>query len=128
MTSMESSRPNPAPTSVAVSDPRCTKRVAYSAIQAIAPVYAGEKIEDDSFHEVVCRDISIGGLSFWTATYPKTKHLVVRLVGGASLTHMLMEVRHVTEKETDHGPQFLVGCMFLKRLTPGDQFASRRSP
>ena len=60
---------------VAIDDPRSSKRIAYTAMQAVAPVRAGSALDEASFVEVECHDISMTGLSFWSDVRPETPHL-----------------------------------------------------
>ena len=99
-----------------VDDVRTSKRVAYPFVQSVAPYYEGAKINQANFIEVVCQDLSVSGFSFWINRPPKCGRLLVKLQADPLTAYLVVEVRHITQRDTPSGPMSLVGCQFQKRI------------
>ncbi|HJT31221.1 MAG TPA: PilZ domain-containing protein [Pirellulales bacterium] len=96
---------------------RRSKRMPYASLGMIAP-YDGLGIpSDESFWPVQCRDLSRGGISFYSAVKPACPSLVVCLgsVGDASCI-IACRVIHCTSVGDEGASNFLVGCEFVERL------------
>lgn len=96
---------------------RRSKRMPYASLGMVAP-YDGLGIPaDDSFWPVQCRDLSRGGIAFYSTVKPTCPSLVVCLgsVGDSSCI-IACRVVHCASVGDDSEPNFLVGCEFVERL------------
>ncbi len=95
---------------------RSSPRRTYQYRQLIAPLLGDRLPARNRFFEVVCEDISAGGISFYLDTPPDFKRVVVGLGQAPQLTFFTADIARVAEKEVDGRRQFLVGCRFTGRI------------
>ncbi|MDY0166830.1 MAG: PAS domain-containing protein [Thermoguttaceae bacterium] len=95
---------------------RSSPRRTYQYRQLIAPLTGDRLPSRNHFFEVVCEDISAGGISFYLDTPPDFKRVVVGLGQPPQLSFFIAEIVRVLEKEIDGQEQFLVGCRFTGRI------------
>ncbi len=95
---------------------RSSPRRTYQYRQLIAPLIGDRLPPRNRFFEVVCEDISAGGIAFYLDTPPDFKRVVVGLGQAPQLTFFTANIARVTEKEVDGRRQFLVGCRFTGRI------------
>jgi hypothetical protein len=71
----------------------------------------------EAFWTVRCRDLSRGGVSFYSPIKPSASSLLISL-GSAQTLSCLLACRVVyCAYVGDHGqPRYLVGCEFMERL------------
>ncbi len=94
-------------------DRRAHPRAACDADSRIAPYVPGMALGNLQFEPVKLKDLSAGGLSFWTTAWPRYGEVAFPLMdhGGEGL--MLAHVRKV-----DHvAGRYLVHCQFVGRLS-----------
>jgi PAS domain S-box-containing protein len=91
-------------------------RKPYPYIQRIAPWSGGRLPPQRTFVEVLCRDISSTGVSFFFPRRPNFDRLVVSLGPTDKKVYVIAEVRHVANINVDGRPAFAVGCQFLARV------------
>jgi PAS domain S-box-containing protein len=91
-------------------------RKPYPYIQRIAPWSGGRLPAHRLFVEVLCRDISPTGVSFFFPRRPDFERVVVSLGPGENKVYVIAEVRHVANFNVDGRPAFAVGCQFLARV------------
>lgn len=96
---------------------RQTKRLPYASLGMVAPYDGLEMPPDNLFWIIQCRDLSRGGVGFYSPIKPSTPNLVVSLgvVGGVSCV-IACRVVHCSQVYTQGASQYLVGCEFLQRL------------
>lgn len=96
---------------------RQTKRLPYASLGMVAPYDGLEMPPDNLFWIIQCRDLSRGGVGFYSPIKPSTQNLVVSLgvVGGVSCV-IACRVVHCSQVYTQGASQYLVGCEFLQRL------------
>lgn len=97
-------------------DRRGGARKGFETTQWLAPFTPGKAIRRESFREVRCRDISLGGFSFVLEEVPDFTEVIVALGSPPNVTYVRAKVVHVG-KGTPHPGSFLVGCRFAERLT-----------
>ncbi|MDZ7619253.1 MAG: PAS domain S-box protein [Patescibacteria group bacterium] len=95
---------------------RSSPRRTYQYRQLIAPLIGDQLPPRNRFFEVVCEDISAGGIAFYLDTPPDFKRVVVGLGQSPQLTFFTATIARVAEKEVDGRRQFLVGCRFTGRI------------
>lgn len=93
--------------------PRAVRRP-YHVIQRMAP-WNGFLPEPSDYQEIVCNDLSTGGLSFFTKEMPATKDVVVTLGQDHGLL-MQAEIVHYQRRQHADSFSYYVGCRFIKRL------------
>jgi PAS domain S-box-containing protein len=91
-------------------------RQAYRFGQLIAPVRDLLLPPKQEFFEVVCENISVGGILFYLAAAPDFKDLVVALGKPAFRMYIAARVAWVMEKMSDGRTVYQVGCRFTGRL------------
>ena len=101
-------------------DRRNGRRKGYEAMQWLAPYEPGRPIRRESFREVRCRDISLGGFSYLLLEKPDYDEVVVALGSYPNMTYVRAKVVHVA-KDTPTPDTYLVGCRFAERLAPQPQ-------
>lgn len=110
-------------------------RKTYQCVQRLAPLVTAHMPPLSDFGEVKCQDLSPGGFSFLCAMPPEQETYVVELGKPPVLIYVTARVVHVSELRAGNQVQFLVGCRFTGRLTPGEspppsntlpEFAQRR--
>ncbi len=104
-------RPFPGP------EMRSSPRRTYQYRQLIAPLRGEQLPPQNRFFEVVCEDISAGGISFCLDSLPDFKRVVVGLGQPPQLAFFTADVVRVSEtRAADGRRQFLVGCRFAGRV------------
>jgi PAS domain S-box-containing protein len=108
--------PLPLPRTAAGKDLRSSPRRTFNYRQRIAPIIDGAMPTRRDFFEVECRDISAGGISFFTEKRPDFTNLIVAL-GVAPLESFFVAriVRVVLAEEGSPLP-YMVGCRFTGRV------------
>jgi PAS domain S-box-containing protein len=107
-------------------------RPAFRYVQLIAPIRQGMLPTKLDFFEVVCEDISPGGISFLLTAAPAFDDLVVALGKPPFRMYITARVLRVTEKMVDGKAMQQVGCCFTGRISsdamsqPGDSPRSHR--
>lgn len=97
-------------------DKRTSPRRRYKYRQSIAPMYGGVIPPRRKFFEVICEDISGGGISFYLDQAPDFDQLVVALGRPPLLTYFTAEVVRTIERVIDGYQVYLVGCRFMGRV------------
>lgn len=95
---------------------RSSPRRFYQYRQLIAPLIGDRLPARNRFFEVICEDISAGGISFYLDTPPDFKRVVVGLGQPPRLSLFTAEIVRVAQNEIDGRRQFLVGCRFTGRI------------
>ncbi|MCR4412451.1 MAG: PAS domain S-box protein [Thermoguttaceae bacterium] len=95
---------------------RSSPRRDYRYRQKIAPMVDGLRPSKRSFFEVVCRDISAGGISFYMNRLPDFDTLVLALGNEPAVSHFTARVMRVARVEEEGRIRYLVGCRFLGRI------------
>ncbi len=95
---------------------RSSPRRDYRYRQKIAPLVDGLRPSKRSFFEVVCRDISAGGISFYMNRLPDFDTLVLALGNEPAVSHFTARVMRVARVEEEGRIRYLVGCRFLGRI------------
>ncbi len=91
-------------------------RQAYRYGQLIAPIHGSLLPMKQEFFEVVCENISAGGILFYLAATPEFKDLVVALGKPPFPMYIAARVAWVMEKMSDGKPVYQVGCRFIGRV------------
>ena len=108
-------------------DRRNGRRKGYEAMQWLAPFEPGRPIRRESFREVRCRDISLGGFSYFLLERPDYDEVVVALGAYPNMTYVRAKVMHVAKDLPTPGT-YLVGCRFAERLAPQSPAAAQPQP
>ncbi len=95
---------------------RSSPRRTYQYRQLIAPLIGDRLPARNRFFEVVCEDISAGGIAFYLDARPDFKRVVVGLGQPPRLTFFTAEIVRLSETDANGRPQFLVGCRFTGRI------------
>jgi hypothetical protein len=98
---------------------RSSPRFAYQVSQRIAPLDSDNPRAPLSFQDVLCKDLSMGGLSFYLAEQPTFEYVIIQL-GRAS--------QHINARAEVCGcmpipelrPYWLVRCRFVDRISPAE--------
>lgn len=94
-----------------------SQRYDYHCWQGIVPL-EGDKVPLQApYEEVLCRDISMGGFSFYYPRRPEFSHLAVALGQPPNLKQMKATVVSCSGTEVDGEPCALVSCQFAGPLT-----------
>lgn len=95
---------------------RAPRRV-YHYRQKIAPLYDARPPAPEDFYEVVCKDISAGGLAF-ICDYPPDFHEMVVVLGAPPVeTYFKARIVRVMPQQKENGrAEYLVGCQFTGRI------------
>lgn len=96
-------------------DRRNGRRAGFETMQWLAPFIPGKPIRRESFLEVRCRDISLGGFSFVLREKPDFDEVIVALGAEPNMTYVRAKVVHVAN-DTPMPGQLLIGCRFAERL------------
>lgn len=98
-------------------DRRQSRRMPYACTAIVAAYLPPDIPPRESFWTVRCRDLSRGGVSFYSPIKPSASSLVISLSSMRSL-NLLLACRVVyCAYVGDQGqPQYLVGCEFVERL------------
>lgn len=94
---------------------RSRNRRDYPVIEIVAPYRGCTVPRRSEFCEVVCQDISSGGVAFCWPTAPDFEHLVIGL-GEEPKLYLTARVAHFGPC-ADRALGFLVGCRFLGRVS-----------
>lgn len=101
-------------------------RYAYRRRQCVAPWKPGEAFPSpDAFHEVECKDISVGGISYFTHEHPGYRSLVISIGNTEAPIFMACEIVHTRVAAFEGNVGYLVGCKFSKRLEAPRRHQSR---
>lgn len=95
---------------------RSSPRRVFQHQQWVGPMFGSHLPRAEEFFEVVCEDISAGGLSFHLDRLPRFQRLVVALGKPPALTYFTADVVRVIEKTIDGRKSHLVGCRFTGRI------------
>jgi len=101
---------------LSMSDLRSSERHEYTHGQLIGPMIDGAPPMPSDFFEVVCKDISGGGISFYLDNPPDFDSLVVALGPPTSVAHFAARIAHVAQIEQDGTMRYQVGCQFTERV------------
>lgn len=94
---------------------RRSRRLPYSGEARIA-CYDGHSFPDESaFWNVVCRDLSQGGVSFFSTRKPPRSTIVISLPGATQCV-VAARIVHCSGVVLNPQRQYLVGCEFTDRL------------
>jgi hypothetical protein len=97
-------------------DRRIEQRHPFFCEQWIAP-YNGLKAPGaDEFFTVQCRDISSGGISFFTDEPLAFEMFVIRLCGAGQPKYLTARIKRTSPSSHPEHGQFVVGCKFLGTL------------
>lgn len=90
-------------------------RLPFRHVQLIAPASGLDLPPTAEFYEVLCYDISEGGVSFLAPAMPKTASVVVAL--GTRQPHIYLTARlvHFRKLSGEFAGQYLIGCQFTGR-------------
>lgn len=98
-------------------DRRRSKRMPYACTGMAAAYRAPEVPANEAFWMVRCRDLSRGGVSFYSPIKPSTSSLVLSLGSLDNVSCLLAcRVVYCAYVGNQGQPQYLVGCEFLERL------------
>jgi hypothetical protein len=96
---------------------RQSKRMSYACAAMVANYHPPGIPSKDSFWTVRCRDLSRGGVSFYSPTKPSASTMVVSLGSSHTLSCLLAcRVVYCAYVGDAAQPQYLVGCEFMERL------------
>jgi hypothetical protein len=95
----------------AKAEKRSQSRVGYKQSQRIAPLMPGQRPSLDSFFEVPCHDMSMGGFSFVLDRVPDFSQLVVELKARDVTKYLVASVVN-HRQSAKHDGSFVVGCKF----------------
>ncbi len=98
-------------------DLRRSERHNFIARQLIAPIRDGILPKAEQFYEVVCKDISEGGVAFALTKRPDFDSLVIALGGQADSPYLAAQIVNIREKTNDGKTFFIVGCRFTGRVS-----------
>jgi hypothetical protein len=98
-------------------DRRQSRRMSYPCSAMVANYQSPDVPPKEAFWTVRCRDLSRGGVSFYSPIKPLASALLISL-GSAQTLSCLLACRVVyCAYVGDHGqPRYLVGCEFMERL------------
>jgi len=95
---------------------RDSPRRAYPYVQLIAPIIDNQPPDPSSFREVMCRDISSGGVSFLSRVKLTHDRWVIAFGTPPLLTYVTAEIVHQTPMMIDNKPQIVIGCRYTGRI------------
>ena len=96
---------------------RASPRFPFQLTQRIAPVGVDEAPEREAFRRAMCKDVSMGGVSFYWAAPFGYPQIVVEL--GKETTRLLLRAEVLgSQPVVGLEPYHLVRCRFLERLSP----------
>ncbi len=98
------------------SDMRSSPRRTYQYRQLIAPLLGDRLPARNRFFEVVCEDISAGGISFHLDTRPNFEKVVVALGQPPQLCYFTAQIVRIAERFDKGRRHFLIGCRFTGRI------------
>ena len=97
---------------------RSSPRRTFQYRQWIAPLIGTAMPQRSDFVQVVCDDISAGGISFYLDHPPTFERLLVALGKAPGLTYFAAQVVRIVEKSVRGEKVYLVGCRFTGRAHP----------
>jgi len=95
---------------------RSSPRFAYQVSQRIAPLDADHPHAPLHFQDVLCKDLSMGGISFYLAEQPDFEHLVIQLGRATQQITARAEVLGCMPIP-ELRPYWLVRCRFIDRVS-----------
>ena len=95
---------------------RRNPRMEYQYPQKIAPMLGGVLPKQDKFFQVVCNDISAGGISFLLSEAPDFEELVVVLGKPPNETFFTARVVRIVGHQENGEMKYLVGCRFTGKV------------
>jgi hypothetical protein len=90
---------------------RQNARHPFRYVQMMGTVNGDSLPSEEEFREVVCEDLSGGGMAMFLNHPPDFESCVIALGKPPNATYLLARVAHVQ-------PVFRIGCQFLRRLGP----------
>lgn len=99
---------------------RASNRWSYPAVQPVAPYGHWGFPKAGMFENVLCFDLSTGGISFILAVRPKFEFAVIGLGPAEQRKWFVIQVIYCREL-TPGTSKVLVGCQFLERIRPPAQ-------
>jgi hypothetical protein len=95
---------------------RSKQRRPYPVKQLVAFHEESEVPTQEMFQEVLCRDLSTWGISFYFAGPPSASHCTIALGRASRLLYVAAKVIHY---EPYAGPnhEWVIGCQFLNRVS-----------
>lgn len=99
------------------SERRRTSRRSYSHWQIMASFDGKKEPPQSDFRLVLCHDVSPTGFSFFCEKPPRQKRLIIAL-GTAPFTFFEAEIVRREQQLNDPAAGWLLGCRFLRRLSP----------
>jgi hypothetical protein len=98
---------------ICVEDLRADARMHYPREHRVAVYDHGKDLSQHDFHLVRCKDLSVGGISFWWDSQPAMAELIIEFDDVSGSKYLLAHVRNVSRTEVGH---YLVGCQFIRRI------------
>lgn len=96
---------------------RQSKRMSYACAAMVANYHAPDVPTKDAFWTVRCRDLSRGGVSFYSPVKPASSTMVISLGSSQTLSCLLAcRVVYCAYVGDQGQPHYLVGCEFMERL------------
>jgi hypothetical protein len=92
-------------------DRRQHARHPYSVNQSFAPVVNGKMPSLDTFRSMRCRDISLGGISFYWPREPEFNDIVIELGTTADKRYVRAKVRGFIIADPQL-PEYIIRCQF----------------
>ena len=97
-------------------DRRGRDRQTFATHQAVAPVVNGRMPNKEQLRDVMCRDLSTSGISFYASQPPESDQLLVRLTTSHRVTYLTAQVAHCRPIADGGDAAFIVGCRFTGRV------------
>jgi hypothetical protein len=94
-------------------------RYPYNAEQYCAAVFGKEFPAPQDFSPVQCRDLSKGGISFFSDADVPVDEVIITLGSPPELTFWKARVAHQRAAVADGRTGYTVGCAFIARIAPG---------
>jgi hypothetical protein len=108
-----------------------SQRYPYRCLQWMGRCGGGERLPAaEDFEQVMCLDLSRNGVSFFADDVQIGSLVVIGIGSGDDLMYAIAEVMHRRVERVDGRLTYLVGCRFVRRLTPhadGELIASYSS-
>jgi len=96
---------------------RQSRRMPYACTGMVAAYLPPDIPPREAFWTVRCRDLSRGGVSFYSPIKPSSASLVISLGSMETLSCLLAcRVVYCAYVGNQGQPQYLVGCEFIERL------------
>jgi hypothetical protein len=94
-------------------------RYPYNAEQYCAAVFGKEFPAPQDFSPVQCRDLSKGGISFFSDADFSVDEVIITLGSPPDLSFWKARVAHQRPAVADGRTGYTVGCAFIARIAPG---------